>query len=140
MEHASNFIRKLYNLLWWPWRIDDQPEPPTISRNATDVVRPDEEESKQKRLFMIGICFASIGIAFQALQTPKPLPLSFNWCCMALELCFAALTVSVYMKPYFEEQSVIIVENAGVFFGATAFVLAITMNFNGTEIIRYQCR
>ncbi|KAL3512713.1 hypothetical protein ACH5RR_025430 [Cinchona calisaya] len=78
-------------------------------------------------LLVIGVCFTAVSTALQAYQTTKPLPPIFHWFCIALELSFVFLVVSIYIKRAYELAS-LVMEQAAIFLGATAFMMAIGMN------------
>ena len=82
----------------------------------------------QWALLVIGVCIAAFSAAMQALRTPAPLPPTFHWSCMLLELAVLALLVSVYIRRRYETAS-LVMAHVAIFLGATAFMLAIGVTF-----------
>ncbi|KAL3512729.1 hypothetical protein ACH5RR_025446 [Cinchona calisaya] len=101
-----------------------QQQPP---RQANVVV--DDTNMQQWALLVVGVCFTAVRAALQAYQTQKPLPIIFHWFCMALELSFISLVLSIYVRRGGYQLASLVMAHAAVFLGATAFMMAIGMNF-----------
>ncbi|KAL3512721.1 hypothetical protein ACH5RR_025438 [Cinchona calisaya] len=104
--------------------IQQQPQPP---RQANGVV--DDTNMQQWALLVVGVCFTAVSAALQAYQTQKPLPIIFHWFCMALELSFISLVLSIYVRRGGYQLASLVMAHVAVFLGATAFMMAIGMNF-----------
>nr|XP_027124549.1 uncharacterized protein LOC113741253 isoform X2 [Coffea arabica] len=87
---------------------------------------PDMATKLQWGQMVIGVCFPAVNTALLALHTPAPLPRTFPWFCLTFELALFASLVSIYIRRRSEKASLIL-EHLAVLFGATAFLLAISM-------------
>lgn len=94
-------------------------------------VQIDNMMNMQWALLVIGACFAAITIILQALQTRPTLPVAstFPWFCMAFEMAFLALLVSVYIRRHYPQASRVM-EHVAVFFCVVALLLAILMTLH----------
>ncbi|XP_027124809.1 uncharacterized protein [Coffea arabica] len=94
---------------------------------------PDMPTKLQWGQMVIGVCFPAVNTALQALQTPAPLPRTFPWFYLTFELALFASLVSIYIRRRSEKASLIL-EHLAVLFGATAFLLAISMPLHNPMI------
>ncbi|XP_071902091.1 uncharacterized protein [Coffea arabica] len=114
-------------------QLEEQPSLPTARQpnNNGDDQNPnfvDYVMKMQWAFLVIGVCIAAFSAALQALRTPAPLPPTFHWFCMLLELAFLALLVSVYIRRRYKTAS-LVMAHVAIFLGATAFMLAIAVTF-----------
>ena len=114
-------------------QLEEQPSLPAVRQpnNNGDDQNPnfvDYVMKMQWAFLVIGVCIAAFSAALQALRTPAPLPPTFHWFCMLLELAVLALLVSVYVCRRYETAS-LVMAHVAIFLGATAFVLAIGVTF-----------
>ncbi|XP_071936927.1 uncharacterized protein [Coffea arabica] len=111
-----------------PARLVEQQQPDDSHHDRAQI---DNVMNMQWGLLVIGACFAAISVILQALQTRATLPVAstFPWFCMAFELAFLALLVSVYMRRHYHKAS-LVMEHVAIFFCAVALLLAIWMNLD----------
>ena len=114
-------------------QLEGQPSRPTVRppNNNGDDKNPnfvDYVMKMQWAFLVIGVCIAAFSAALQALHTPAPLPPTFHWFCMLLELAVLALLVSVYIRRRYETAS-LVMAHVAIFLGTTPFVLAIGVTF-----------
>ncbi|XP_071920417.1 uncharacterized protein [Coffea arabica] len=85
----------------------------------------------QWALLVIGTCFAAISVVLQALQIRATLPAAstFPWLCVAFEMAFLAMLVSIYIRRHHPRSSRVM-EHVAVFFCAVSLLLAIRMTLD----------
>ncbi|XP_071922560.1 uncharacterized protein [Coffea arabica] len=105
---------------------EQQQEPlPTIKQQQQ------QQQNIQWALLVVGACFAAISVVLLALQIRATLPAasSFPWLCVAFEMAFLALLVSIYIRRHYPRASHVM-EHVAVFFCAVALLLAIRMTLD----------
>ncbi|KAL3512722.1 hypothetical protein ACH5RR_025439 [Cinchona calisaya] len=99
-----------------------QEQPPRHEANVVDYMKMHKWAS-----LVMGVCLTAVSVSLQAYNTTKPLPPIFHRICLALELSFLSLLVSIYIRRGYQLASLVL-EHVAIFLGATAFIMAIGMN------------
>ncbi|XP_057480002.1 uncharacterized protein LOC130767224 isoform X2 [Actinidia eriantha] len=100
-----------------------------VSPRPPDAAVPNAQHNRDFTKPVVAFCLATaVETAIRSLQNSALYPVSFHFLCLFIVLAFASIVVSKYIAPKHPNGAPVL-ENLGVFFGVTAFFVAITMAF-----------
>ncbi|KAH7849746.1 hypothetical protein Vadar_022386 [Vaccinium darrowii] len=80
-------------------------------------------------ILVVAFCLAAANaIAIQSLQNLTVYPITFHLLCLMIMFAFASIFVAKYITPT-KPNAACVLEIVGVFFGVTAFFIAVTISF-----------
>ncbi|KAL3512360.1 hypothetical protein ACH5RR_025077 [Cinchona calisaya] len=105
-----------------------QPEPANCQLLQQNHVHNQYQIYPEWLSLIMGFCFTAIGLGFQCQNSSGHLSISSDMARLALVVSLAAFVISKYVSPNSASHARVL-EYAGVFCGATAFFLVITVSF-----------
>ncbi|KAI5660104.1 hypothetical protein M9H77_28897 [Catharanthus roseus] len=107
-----------------------QPDPPS-NNHRRPYSEPHSSKNSEWLSLAMSFCFAAMSMASQTLSTgaPNHLPLSFHMAGLGVVFSLAAFVLCKYIPAVRMRREAQFLENMGVFFGITAFLLDITISF-----------
>ncbi|KAG5533533.1 hypothetical protein RHGRI_027650 [Rhododendron griersonianum] len=114
--------------------IDPENQPPNLVLPIEQPLPlPNVQQQQQKNLdfpiLVVAFCLTSVvEIAIGSLENHTVYPLSFHLLRLMIVFAFASIFVAKYIAPK-KPNAARLLESVGVFFGVTAFFLAVTISF-----------